>query len=70
MLPDKYLAEDEMNPGGLSTAMVSARGLNGAHAWSGTSGGEGGHMIIRMGRLRTTGDTRTARSNLSPATSS
>jgi len=49
MLPDKYLAEDEMNPGGLSTAIVSARGLNGAHAWSGSSGGEGGHMIIRMG---------------------
>ena len=49
LLPDKYLAEDEINPGGLSTAMISTRGLNGEHSWSGTSGGEGGHMIIRMG---------------------
>jgi len=49
LLPDKYLAEDELNPGGMSTAMISTRGLNGAQAWSKTSGGEGGHMIIRMG---------------------
>ena len=49
LLPDKYLAEDEFNQGGFGTAMISTRGLSGSHAWSGSSGGEGGHMIIRMG---------------------
>ena len=46
-LPDKYLVEDSMNPGGMSTSMVNTRGLNGERAWSGSSGG--GSMIIRMG---------------------
>ena len=36
-----------MNPGGLSTAMINTRGLNGEHAWSGMSGGGGG-MVFRM----------------------
>lgn len=48
-LPDKYLVEDEINMGGLSTSMVSTRGLNGDQAWSGSSGGAGGGMMIRMG---------------------
>jgi hypothetical protein len=46
-LPDKYLIEDSMNPGGMSTSIVNTRGLNGERAWSGSSGGGG--MIIRMG---------------------
>ena len=46
-LPNKYLVEDSMNPGGLSTAMINTRGLNGERAWSGTSGGGGG-MVFRM----------------------
>jgi hypothetical protein len=46
-LPDKYLIEDSMNPGGMSTSMVNTRGLNGERAWSASSGGGG--MIIRMG---------------------
>lgn len=46
-LPNKYLVEDSMNPGGLSTAMINTRGLNGEHAWSGSSGGGGG-MVFRM----------------------
>jgi len=46
-LPNKYLVEDSMNPGGLSTAMINTHALNGAHAWSGTSGGAG--MVFRMG---------------------
>ena len=48
LLPDKYLAEDAMNQGGLSTAMINSRGLNGEHAWMGSSGGGGG-MIFRIG---------------------
>ncbi len=48
LLPDKYLVEDAMNPGGLSTALVNTRGLNGEHAWTASSGG-GGAMIFRMG---------------------
>lgn len=48
LLPNKYLVEDSMNPGGLSTAMINTRGLNGERAWSGSSGG-GGAMIFRMG---------------------
>lgn len=47
LLPNKYLVEDSMNPGGLSTAMINTRGLNGERAWSGSSGGGGG-MIFRM----------------------
>lgn len=47
-LPNKYLVEDAMNMGGLSTSMINTRGLNGEHAWSGSSGG-GGAMIFRMG---------------------
>ena len=46
-LPDKYLVEDSMNPGGMSTSIVNTRGLNGERAWSGSSGGGG--MVIRMG---------------------
>ena len=47
LLPNKYLVEDAMNAGGLSTAMISTRALNGDRAWSGNSGGGGG-MIFRM----------------------
>jgi hypothetical protein len=47
-LPNKYLVEDAMNAGGLSTAMINFRGLNGDKAWSGNSGGGGG-MVFRMG---------------------
>jgi hypothetical protein len=46
-LPNKYLVEDSMNPGGMSTAMINYRALNGERAWSGSSGGGGG-MIFRM----------------------
>lgn len=46
-LPDKYLVEDSMNPGGMSTSIVNTRGLNGERAWSASSGGGG--MFIRMG---------------------
>ena len=48
LLPNKYLVEDSMNPGGLSTAIINTRGLNGERAWSGSSGGGGG-MVFRMG---------------------
>jgi hypothetical protein len=48
LLPNKYLVEDSMNPGGLSTAMINTRGLNGERAWSGSSGGGGG-MVFRIG---------------------
>jgi hypothetical protein len=47
-LPNKYLVEDAMSMGGMSTSMINSRGLNGERAWSGSSGG-GGNMIIRMG---------------------
>ena len=47
-LPDRYLVEDSMNPGGLSTALISTRTLNGDHAWNSQSGGGGG-MVFRMG---------------------
>ena len=46
LLPDKYLIEDAFNSGGLSTAMISTRGLNGEHAWSGTNGGGGSRFIM------------------------
>ena len=45
-LPDKYLVEDSMTPGGMATSFTNTRGLNGERAWSGSSGGGG--MIIRM----------------------
>ncbi|HVF22683.1 MAG TPA: hypothetical protein VM941_06400 [Pyrinomonadaceae bacterium] len=45
-LPNKYLVEDSMNPGGMSTAMINYRALNGERAWSGSSGGGG--MVFRM----------------------
>jgi hypothetical protein len=48
LLPNKYLVEDAMNSGGLSTAAVSTRALNGDRAWSTSS--SGGGMVIRMGR--------------------
>ena len=47
-LPDKYLVEDSMNPGGMSTSIVMTRALNGDHAWNSQSGGGGG-MVFRMG---------------------
>jgi len=47
-LPNKYLVEDAMNAGGLSTAMINFRGLNGDKAFSGNSGGGGG-MVFRIG---------------------
>jgi len=47
-LPNKYLFEDAMNAGGLSTAMINFRGLNGDKAWNGNSGGGGG-MVFRIG---------------------
>jgi len=47
LLPNKYLVEDSMNMGGLSTSMINTRTLNGDHAWNGSSGGGG--MIIRFG---------------------
>ncbi len=46
LLPNKYLVEDAMSSGGLSTAMINTRGLNGEKAWSGSSGGGG--MMFRM----------------------
>src|SRR5215204_3669884 len=46
LLPNKYLVEDAMNAGGLSTAMLNTRALNGDKAWSGSSGGGG--MVFRM----------------------
>src|SRR6185369_11573909 len=48
LLPNKYLVEDAMNAGGLSTSMINYRGLNGDKAWSGNSGGGGG-MVFRIG---------------------
>jgi hypothetical protein len=51
MLPDKYLVEDSFNQGGLSTAAMNSKGLNGDKAWTSSSSGasHGGGMIIRMG---------------------
>ncbi len=46
-LPDKYLVEDSMTPGGMATSFTNTRGLNGEQAWSASSGGGG--MVIRMG---------------------
>lgn len=47
LLPNKYLVEDAMNAGGLSTAMINTRALDGDKAWSGNSGGGG--MVFRIG---------------------
>jgi hypothetical protein len=47
-LPDRFLIEDAFSMGGMSTSMVSTRGLNGERAWNSSSGGGGG-MFIRMG---------------------
>jgi len=47
-LPDKYLVEDSMNPGGMSTSIVMTHALNGERAWNAQSGGGGG-MVFRMG---------------------
>jgi hypothetical protein len=47
-LPDKYLVEDAMSFGGMSTSVLNTRALNGERAWSASSGG-GGNMIFRMG---------------------
>ena len=47
LLPNKYLVEDAMNTGGLSTAMINTRALDGDKAWSGNSGGGGG-MVFRI----------------------
>jgi len=47
LLPNKYLVEDAMNAGGLSTALINTRGLNGDKAWSANSGGGGG-MVFRI----------------------
>jgi hypothetical protein len=48
LLPNKYLVEDAMNAGGLSTAMINTRALDGDKAWSASSGGGGG-MVFRIG---------------------
>ena len=47
LLPNIYLVEDAMNAGGMSTALINTRALNGDKAWSGNSGGGGG-MIFRI----------------------
>ena len=46
LLPNKYLVEDAMNSGGLSTAMINTRVLNGERAWNANSGGGG--MVFRV----------------------
>lgn len=50
MLPDKYLNEDSLSQGSLTTAMILTKGLNGEKAWNSSSGGGMGHggMVIRM----------------------
>lgn len=48
MLPDKYLLEDSFNVGGLSTATINTKGLNGERAWNTSSGGSMGHGGIVM----------------------
>ena len=46
LLPDKYMVEDAMNTGGLSTALINTRALNGDKVWNGNSGGGG--MVFRI----------------------
>lgn len=50
MLPDKYLNEDSLSQGSLTTAMILTKGLNGEKAWNSSSGGGMGHggMVVRM----------------------
>jgi len=47
LLPNKYLVEDAMNAGGMSTALINTHALDGDKAWNGNSGGGGG-MIFRI----------------------
>src|SRR5690242_21467359 len=54
LLPNKYLVEDAMNMGGLSTSMINTRALNGEHAWSGSSGGGGGFRMAGPGGQQAT----------------
>ena len=46
LLPNKYLIEDATNAGGLSTAMINTRALNGDKVWNSNSGGGG--MVFRI----------------------
>ncbi len=46
-LPNKYVVEDAMSMGGMSTSIINTRGLNGDRAWTESSGGGG--MVIRFG---------------------
>ena len=48
MLPDKYLVEDSVSMGGMSTSVITTKALNGEKAWTSSSGGAGGGMIFRM----------------------
>lgn len=45
--PNKFLVEDSMSMGGMSTAITTSRGLNGEQAWTANSGGGGG-MVFRF----------------------
>jgi len=47
LLPNKYLVEDAMSAGGMSTAMINTHALDGDKAWNGNSGGGGG-MVFRI----------------------
>jgi len=47
LLPNKYLVEDAMSAGGMSTALINTHALDGDKAWNGNSGGGGG-MIFRI----------------------
>jgi len=47
LLPNKYLVEDAMSAGGMSTAMINTHALDGEKAWNGNSGGGGG-MVFRI----------------------
>lgn len=46
-LPNKYVVEDAMSMGGMSTSIINTRGLNGERAWTASSGGGG--MVMRFG---------------------
>jgi hypothetical protein len=48
LLPGKFLVEDSMSMGGMSTSNVNTKVLNGEQAWNANSGGGGG-MVFRMG---------------------
>jgi hypothetical protein len=47
LLPNKYLVEDSMSMGGMSTSILNTRALNGERAWNASSGGGG--MVMRFG---------------------